>query len=127
MVSPEVIPLERDEQRAFFELVKIKHPEAFEDLWSNGNGAHLAHGARAGKRRKQEGLKAGVPDIFFAQARGGFHGLFIELKRRKHGKISDEQLRIANRLIGNGYAAKIVEGCDEAYAVFRSYLSMPKV
>lgn len=50
---------------------------------------HIPNGGKRGKaeaaRFKLQGVKAGVPDIFLPCARGGCHGLYIELKRVKGG------------------------------------------
>lgn len=35
--------------------------------------------------------EAGVPDIFLPAPRGGYAGLFIEMKRRKNGRVSIDQ------------------------------------
>lgn len=37
---------------------------------------------RTGARLKSEGLKPGVPDLCLPVARGKYHGLYVELKRR---------------------------------------------
>jgi len=42
------------------------------------------------QKLKKEGVKRGIPDIFLPCARGGSHGLFIEMKARD-GKVSEEQ------------------------------------
>lgn len=44
----------------------------------------------AGARLVAEGLKRGVPDICLPVARGGCHGLYIELKRERGGVVSRE-------------------------------------
>lgn len=46
----------------------------------------------AGARMKAEGLKKGVPDLCLPVARGGCHGLYIELKREKSGKATAAQI-----------------------------------
>lgn len=47
-------------------------------------GVHIANegkrSARNGAALKRMGLRKGFPDLFFPYARGGYHGLFIELK-----------------------------------------------
>ena len=56
---------------------------------------HIPNGGSRSKaeagRFKAEGVKAGVPDLFLPVPRGEYHGLFIELKRRQGGRVSDEQ------------------------------------
>lgn len=51
---------------------------------------------------KNEGVKRGVPDLFLPVARGGYHGLYIELKI-KGGKISNHQIKLQQNLLVEGY------------------------
>ena len=48
---------------------------------------HIPNGGTRSKseagRFRAEGVKAGVPDICLPVARGGYHGMYIEMKRRK--------------------------------------------
>ena len=64
----------------------------------------------------------GVPDLFLAVARGQYHGLFIELKRRKGGKVSLEQTQWLNELTIQGYLAVVSYGWDEAKGTILRYL-----
>ena len=45
---------------------------------------HVPNGGARGKaeaaRMKRQGVKAGVPDLMLPVARGGYHGLFLEMK-----------------------------------------------
>ena len=49
---------------------------------------HIPNGGKrnitTAKRLKAEGVKAGVPDLFLPVSRGGFFGLFIEMKVGKN-------------------------------------------
>ena len=63
---------------------------------------------------KRQGVKAGVPDLCLPVARGGFHGLYIEMKRREGGRLSDHQREWLTRLQAQGYAAVVCKGFDEA-------------
>ena len=51
---------------------------------------------------KEQGVKAGIPDLFLPCARGGFHGLYIEMKRRKGGRVSIEQKKAIIALMEQG-------------------------
>lgn len=72
---------------------------------------------------KDEGVKAGVPDICLPVARQGWHGLFIELKWG-YGQASELQKEWSARLTDQGYLAVVVNGWQEAADVLRDYLGI---
>ena len=74
---------------------------------------------------KKMGVKRGVPDLCLPVARGQFHGLFIEMKRTKGGKASDDQLWWNEQLIANGYASVICEGWESGKEALLWYLNLP--
>lgn len=74
------------------------------------------------KKLKAEGVKAGVPDLCLPVPRGGYHGLFIELKRQKKGRISPEQVAWLKALQGQGYRAEMCLGATEAWNVIQEYM-----
>lgn len=65
-------------------------------------------------QRSTPGIKAGVPDIFWAVARGGYHGMFIELKVGRN-KPSPDQERWIKNLQSEGYYCVI--GRNDAESV----------
>ena len=71
---------------------------------------------------KQQGVKAGIPDIHLPVARGGWHGLYIEMKRRKGGRVSVEQKKMLLALREQGYEAVVCYGCEDAIKVIKEYL-----
>ena len=77
------------------------------------------------KKLKAEGVKAGVPDIFLPAARCGYHGLYIEMKRTKGGKLSAEQAHWMTELLEQGYAVYKAEGWVKAKEIIESYLKIP--
>ena len=81
----------------------------------------VAKSARQGRENKLMGYRKGWPDLFFAVARGGYNGLFIELKTPR-GKIQPEQEKMIVDLINAGYKAKICRSADEALEVIGGYL-----
>lgn len=116
------IPAEDTEQAHIFAWAtwaQGKYPEL--DLMH-----HIPNGGRRSKseaaRFKTQGVKAGVPDICLPCARGGYHGLYIELKRTKGGKLSAAQKEWIDALRGQGYKAIVCYGFDEAREVIISYL-----
>jgi hypothetical protein len=76
---------------------------------------------RTAGRLKAEGVRAGVPDLCLAVARGAWHGLFVEMKSAT-GTLSAEQLWWAEQLAGQGYAVITCRGFDEAKAAIERYL-----
>ena len=116
-----LVPSEHEEQVQFVSMVALLYPEVASMLFAVPNGANKSPAARL--RFRAEGLRAGVPDMFFAVARGGFHGLFIEMKRRKGGVVSAEQKAYIDALRARGYRAEVCRGCDEAMDVLSSYMA----
>lgn len=70
---------------------------------------------------KRQGVKAGVPDLCIPVARGGYHGLYIEMKTAK-GKATEKQLEWLGLLRDEGYAAYIARGAKEAQKLIDSYI-----
>lgn len=87
---------------------------------------HIPNGGSRGKaeaaRFKAEGVKAGVPDLFLPVARGPYHGLFIEMKKLKGGRVSAEQKAWIAALKAQGYRAEVCHDWEEAAALIEDYL-----
>lgn len=119
-------PNEDEEQMALFEWARLqcgRWPEL----------ALMHHIPNGGKRSKTEaarfkemGVKAGVPDIFLPAAKGGHHGLYIELKRQRGGKVSERQKEWAEALSKQGYRVIICHGWPAAAEAILEYLKMDK-
>lgn len=95
------------------------------------NGAFLAGDKKARAvqmaRLKKQGLKKGVSDIFLPLARNEFHGLYIELKRRRvdgRSQVSKDQSDFGKAMINEGYDYRVCYGADEAIAVIREYANI---
>ena len=71
---------------------------------------------------KEMGVKAGVSDVFLPVARGGCHGLWIEMKRLRSGRATKEQLEWIEEMIGQGYAATVCRGWEQAAQVITRYM-----
>ena len=85
----------------------------------NGGSRNKAEAARL----KAQGVKAGVPDICLPAARGCYHGLYIELKRRNGGRVSEAQRGWIEYLENAGYCARVCHGWDEARETIEKYLA----
>lgn len=74
-------------------------------------------------RFHSEGVKPGVPDICLPVPRGGYHGLYIELKRKEGGKVSANQESWLEKLKQQNYEAVVCRGWEEAAEAITRYLS----
>jgi hypothetical protein len=76
------------------------------------------------RRLLLEGVEKGTPDIFIAEPRNNFHGLFIEMKRsiKSLSVISKEQKLKHIALQKKGYQVKIAYGCKDALTILNEYL-----
>jgi hypothetical protein len=115
-------PTESREQIALFQWAAIREKQCPElkNLFCVPNGG--ARDAITGARLKREGVKTGVPDILLLVARGEYHGLAIEMKRIRGGKLLANQKTWLNRLNAQGYKAVACKGATEAIAVIEDYL-----
>lgn len=70
---------------------------------------------------KREGVKAGVPDVFFPVAKNGFHGMFLEMKVGKN-KPTDLQKNWHKKLADQNFLVKICYSFEEARDEILKYL-----
>ena len=122
-----ICPLESEEQQALFQWAKYaegKYPE-LKLLYHIPNGG-LRNKAVA-VRLTAEGVRRGVPDMCLPVARGKYHGLYVELKRRVGGVVSKEQKQWCGALIKQGYCAVTCYGCEDAIKVIEAYLQLTEV
>lgn len=114
------VPSESVEQQNLFRWAAVRWPKEMRLLYHvpNEGKRSRANGARL----KAEGLRAGVPDINLDVARGEYHGLRIEMKRRRGGRVSPEQAAWLEALREQGYAAVVAYGWEEAADEIEKYL-----
>lgn len=91
---------------------------------------HIPNGGYRNKaeaaRLKMEGVKPGVPDICLPVARGGYHGLYIEMKV-KGNTTSEAQKRWIRLLKAQDYFVIVCYGQEEAIQVIVNYLKQKGV
>lgn len=86
---------------------------------------HIPNGGSRNKieavHLKQQGVKAGVPDLFLPVPRGGWAGLFIELKagRNKPTRMQNQWL---HDLIRQGYLAVVCNDVEQTCRLIEEYL-----
>lgn len=115
------VPKEHEEQVQFIQMVEAIYPPKISSLLHaipNGGDRDV----RVAQNLKREGVRKGIPDLCFPVPRNGYHGLYIEMKRRKGGRVEKEQRYYIDMLRSLGYKAEICYGCDEALQVFSEYL-----
>lgn len=123
-------------------LYNMKRGEDTEQIgvieWANWNRNRfpelrlLFHIPNGGKRSKTEaaifkamGVKAGVPDLCLPVARGGFAGLYIEMKYGKN-KPTDNQKQWIADLKAEGYKVEVCYSGEEATRTLEAYLQHEK-
>lgn len=120
--DPRMLPTESEEQVTLFSWARMKegkYPE-LRLLFHIPNGG--SRNQIEAKHLKAQGVKPGVPDLCLPVARGIWHGLYIEMKRQKGGRVSDAQRRWLEDLERQGYRAEIACGWQEAAQILEIYL-----
>lgn len=74
------------------------------------------------QKLKAEGVIAGVPDLFLAIPHGGFHGLWLEMKNGKAGRLSELQKLMITRLQNENYAVKVCHSFLDFQHEIKEYL-----
>lgn len=75
------------------------------------------------KHLKEQGVKAGVPDLCLPVPRGSFHGLYIEMKN-ENGRASESQKWWVEHLRAQGYLVEICHGWQDAVDTIQRYLEL---
>jgi len=88
-------------------------------IWAIPNGGQ--RNAIVAAKLKAEGVLAGVPDLFIATARNGYHGLFIEMKAGKN-KPTPEQTAVMLDLHAESYKCAVCWSVEEFKATVDDYL-----
>lgn len=120
----EEMPTELQEQIALFKWAGLMLGRWPELQW-------LYHVSNEGKRSlilgslmKRAGLKSGVPDLCLPVARYPYHGLYIEMKRRKGGRLTQNQSEWLEGLKQQGYKTMRCDGWEPAAQAILEYLKI---
>lgn len=117
-------PTEAQEQKALFEWAewaKRRYPE-LALMYHIPNEARRSYAL--GKEMKAQGLRSGVPDICLPVPRGDYGALYIEMKRRKDSRLSDNQRGWINGLNRAGNRAVVCKGWEAARDEIENYLNL---
>lgn len=128
--APVICNTEHQDQSILFRwaaLVTTYYPDlewlyAIPNFSGRMGKATIIHSAKLNK----EGRKKGYPDIGLDVARGGYHGLRIELKRVQGGKVQPEQEAWHTRLLAEGYQVVVARGWEEAKDALISYIHLSR-
>jgi hypothetical protein len=99
------LPSEHAEQRTLVKWFRRQYPDAYIFAIPNGDGRSKSAGARL----KAEGVSSGVPDLYVPA-----WNLWIEMKRQKGGRLSDNQKNWIAYLEGVGHTVIVGYGFDDA-------------
>jgi len=114
-------PKENEIQSALMEWARLneRHKPELALLFHIPNGVQKS--IAGGRLFKRIGQKAGVPDLFLPVARGGFHGLWIELKS-KTGTLTTAQKHWLQELKAQDYAVEVCRDWKKAAGFIMDYL-----
>lgn len=101
------------EQILFVNWMRKNHPEHRIFAIPNGGNRNPSEAMRL----KNEGVSAGVPDLFIPSLR-----LFIEMKNIEGGTVSSDQKDWIKYLKSIGYEAEVCAGNDIAQSIIEIYL-----
>ena len=96
---------------------------------------HLYHIPNGGYRSRIEaaimkamGVRAGVSDYHLPIERGGFLGLWIEMKAKPphDARVTEDQAWWGDKMLAEGHAFFVCRGFEEARAATEWYLSLPQ-
>ena len=100
-------------------------------LFAVPNGAYLGGNRPAVMNKlKKEGFRNGVSDVIYAQARGEYGYLALELKtierkRSRDGGLSEDQAEFLRSVSLGGGLAAVCYGAEEAIEAFSRYMALP--
>ena len=97
---------------------RLRYPKGLIYAIPNGGQRNVIVAAKL----KAEGVLSGVPDLHIPMAKNGFHGLYIELKNGKVGKVSENQKTIMEKLKSEGYRCEVCRSFDEFRTIIDNYM-----
>ena len=117
-IFTEMRDLEHKLQCLCVEWFRYWYPKGTIFAIPNGGARNVVTAAKL----KAEGVLAGVPDLCVPMARGGFHGLYIELKNGKKGVVSERQRTIMDKLNDEGYKCVVCRSFEEFVQEINDYM-----
>ena len=115
---------EHDHQAAFFSWLSLQKFKGVELAHAVPNGG-ARHPAVA-RKLKAEGVKAGVPDVSWPVARGGFVGLAIEFKHGDNNPTKEQRERIT-KMQAEGWCVAVCWDWQAAARMLTGYAGIIQV
>jgi hypothetical protein len=119
---------ESDQQVAVIQWWRLKYPKLKSLLITSQSGVIVGGKSKFAiiAKQKKEGWLPGVPDIFIAVPRGGYHGLWLELKDsgKTKSSLSKDQIQYLSDLGEQGYSAVWCAGSAQAIEIIEHYMSL---
>lgn len=100
---------EHNLQVACVRWFRLQYPHHIIFAIPNGGQRNVVVAAKM----KAEGVLAGVPDLFIPHPTKIYHGLFIEMKNGKHGRLSESQRQMLELLKRQGFACVVARDFDD--------------
>lgn len=114
---------ESQQQAAVVQRFRLKWPQY--KIFAIPNGTHIkSHAGR--KKAKKEGLLKGVSDLMVMVPKGGYHGLWIEMKDigKTEKDVTTEQKEFIEYASFMGYKALWCIGADQADKAIDEYMGL---
>ena len=105
-------------QSEIIKYIKFQYPKARYCASAGGIRTNISQG----RKMKATGYVKGMPDLQIMEAKGGYFGLFLEIKTYK-GRATKEQKEWIEDLNDRGYKAAIVKGLQEALETLDNYMN----
>lgn len=126
MQPKQPIPTEYQDQCAVInwarKLAALTLDKRLELLHGDSSGVRVSIGTAL--KMKKAGAIKGWPDVMLPVESESYNGLFIELKRRRGGIVSQDQQAVHDLLREQGYRVEVCCGADEAICVISDYLGL---
>lgn len=113
---------EEQECMNFVTIVRYQYPAVAELMYHIPNGGF--RNEIEGRKFKRMGVLAGVSDYCIPVARGAYHSLYIEMKRKAGGSVKGSQARFIWLLRQQNIFADVCNGCEDAIRLLSKYLNL---
>lgn len=112
---------EHDEQVVLFDIAALHETQYPELAWLHAIPNGGLRNPRVAIQMKAEGVRSGVWDVFLPVARGGYHGLYIEMKFGAN-KLTPNQRAFQAFVEAHGYKCVVCYDGMEAFNQVEGYL-----